>query len=137
MYLTAQYMLITYTRIIHMTKSGFILHLKLSKANQKIDQISLISACFFTCLSRIKVQKSCLKQRKQHCLSEISRTTKVTFFSALSSSLNYIWQIIYFGFCYKLPNFLTIIDGYCIWLSSDLTVRYNLKSLKHLLSVYT
>ena len=29
---------------------------------------------------------------------------------------------LYFGFCYKLPNFLEIIDEYCIWLSSDLTV---------------
>ena len=45
-----------------------------------------------------------------HCLLNISRRTKLNFLSALSSS----FILIYFGFCYKLFNFLAVIDGYYI-----------------------
>ena len=66
-----------------------------------------------------------MEQRQKHCLLNISRRKKSTF---------YVWQIIYFGFCYKLSSFLTIIDGYYIWLSSDCTIWYNVTNLKDLLS---
>ena len=79
-----------------------------------------------------KGEKSCLEQRQKHCLLNISRRTKVNYLSALSSS--FICLTNYSGFCYKLSNFLAIIDGYYIWLSSDWTIWYNLTSLKDLLS---
>ena len=43
--------------------------------------------------------------------------------------LNYLWQF-FFCFCYKLSNFLALIDRYHILLSSDWTIWYNLTRLK-------
>ena len=93
----------------------------------------LDNCLIFHCLFEIKGQKSCLEQIQKYCLLNISRRTKVNLLSALSSSFILRLAIYYFSFCYKLSNFLAIIDGYYIWLCSDWTIWYNLISLKDLL----
>ena len=88
-----------------------------------MDQISLIIAWFFTAYLK----------GKNHVWSR-GKSIVCYIFPEGQKSTFYVWQITYFGFCYKLSNFLTIIDGYYIWLSSDCTIWYNLTSQKDSLS---
>ena len=87
-----------------------------------------------------------MEQTQKHCLPNIAYIfdftclkkyfqkdkSQLSIFSVhWPAHLNNIWQFFFFfGFCYKLSNFLAIIDGYYIWLSSD----WNLIHLKDLLS---
>ena len=54
---------------------------------------------------------------------------KIQFFSVHCPAHLYY---VYSGFCHKLSGFLAIIDEYDNWLSSDLTIWYNLTKLKDL-----
>ena len=59
------------------------------------------------------------------CLNKyFQKDKKVNFLSAQASSFKLPLTIFFvvFGICYKLSNFLPIIDGYYIWLSSDWTI---------------
>ena len=69
-----------------------------------------------------------------HCLFEIKGQNHVHLVKQIFPEIILRSANNFFGFCYKLSNFLAINDEYCIWLSSAWTVWYSLASLKDLLS---
>ena len=84
-YLTAQHVLITYTSILHMTQAGF-----LSETLSSWLACTVVYYCSIVCKILPEGQK---------CIFSV-------YYPA---HLYYFWQIIYFGFCQKLSNFLAIL----------------------------
>ena len=61
-----------------------------------------------------------------HLIKQIFPEGQKSIFSMPSSFklplTNYLFIYLFIGFCYKLSNFLAIIDGYYIQLDSDWTI---------------